>query len=202
MSVTETDRGDVTLPEGYIATYSGRTINPMEPELDAIVIEDIAHALSNQCRFTGHVATFYSVAEHSVRCALELLEKDFYSENADEWNSARELKLMKWALLHDASEAYLSDIARPVKNALGLGEVYKRAEAGLMVSICQKFDLPWPMPEEIKRVDDTLLRTEQRDLMPLGRIPGDEYAANPITETWTPTEARDQFLKLADELIY
>jgi len=187
------------LPKGYIATYSGRIINPLDPDPAEIAIEDIAHALSNQCRFTGHVRKFYSVAEHSVRCVHELINRDFYlAEYPDpqvEWD------LLRWALLHDASEAYLSDIARPVKQGLGLGDTYREAEEKLMMVIAEKYHMPWPMPDMIARVDDTLLRTEQRDLMPAGRIPGDEYADEKIEETWTPTEARDKFLVLADELI-
>lgn len=149
------------------------------------------------------------MAEHSVRCVRELIDRDFYGLTAhtldangdahlpqeDEWN------LLAWTLLHDATEAYLSDIARPVKQGLGFGEVYREAEDRLMKVIAERYGLMGTMPEAVKRVDDTLLRTEQRDLMPLGNHPGDEYAIDPIRETWTPKEARDAFLSLADELI-
>lgn len=189
---------DVSLPDGYIATFTGRSINPMQPDMDAISIVDIAHALSNQCRFTGHVRQFYSVAEHSVRCLLWVA--DYIKKYENDFDSHTELMTLKWTLLHDASEAYLSDIARPVKSGLGLGEVYKNAETNLMLCIAQKYGLSWPMPELVKRADDVLLRTEQRDLMPLGRIPGNEYLDEPILDTWDPPTARDKFLYYVDEL--
>lgn len=189
---------DVSLPDGYIATYTGRSINPMQPDMDAISAVDIAHALSNQCRFTGHVRQFYSVAEHSVRALLWVA--DYIRKYQNDFDPHMESMALKWTLLHDASEAYLSDIARPVKAGLGLGEVYKNAENNLMLCIAQKYGLSWPMPELVKRADDVLLRTEQRDLMPLGRIPGTEYLDEPIRDTWDPPTARDKFLRYVDEL--
>jgi uncharacterized protein len=135
--------------KGYIATYSGAIINPLHPNLNSIRIEDIAKSLSQQCRFTGHVSQFYSVATHSVLASILVPEKDAL-----------------WALLHDASEAYLSDIARPVKHGLGFGEAYREVETNLMSAICQRFGLDEDMPETVHWADDMLLRTEARDLMP------------------------------------
>jgi len=189
------------LPQGHIATYSGRVISPLDPDPAQIAIEDIAHALSNQCRFTGHVRTFYSVAEHSVRCVRELIDQNFYFPILEYPDPPEELDLLGWTLLHDASEAYLSDIARPVKQGLGFGGIYREVETRLMEVIATKYRLSWPQPDEVTRVDDVMLRTEQRDLMPKGRLPGDEYATEKIEETWTPTEARDRFLQFADEFL-
>jgi hypothetical protein len=134
---------------GTIVTFSGKQIDPLNPDPASINITDIAHALSNQCRFTGHVREFYSVAEHSIRCIDLVPQED-----------------QAWALMHDASEAYLSDIARPVKYQLGLGDIYREAEETLMVVIAERFGLPWPMPESVHEADDIMLRSEQRDLMP------------------------------------
>lgn len=128
-----------------IYTYTGRTIRPLDPDPDDIVIEDIAHALSQLCRFTGHTRKFSSVAEHCVRVS---------------WLVPRELALE--ALLHDASEAYLSDIARPVKKAPGFAETYLKYEAQLERAIATAFGLPEreEMHPEIKKADQYALEAE------------------------------------------
>jgi hypothetical protein len=164
-----------------IVTYTGRWIEPLTPDPDDIAIEDIAHALSNQCRFTGHVKQFYSVAEHSVRVSY-LLGENNYS------------KAVQWAgLLHDSSEAYLSDIARPVKRSPEISRFYDAAEEGLMTVIAEKFGFKWPMQKAVKWADDVLLRSEQRDLMADGRIPGTTYVSYTI-EPWAPDFAEEMFL--------
>ena len=78
---------------GWIQTYTGRQFWPLDPRIEDIDIHDIAHALSHQCRYSGHCLRFYSVAEHSV-----LLSHHVAGEH------------MLWALLHDAWEAYLAAI--------------------------------------------------------------------------------------------
>src|ERR1017187_10636100 len=80
-------------PHGSITTFSGIHFWPLLPNPADIRIEDIAHALSNQCRFAGHAREFYSVAEHSVRVSQLCPPEDAL-----------------WGLLHDASEAYLTDV--------------------------------------------------------------------------------------------
>lgn len=128
-----------------IYTFTGRTIRPLDPNPDDIVIEDIAHALSQQCRFTGHTRKFSSVAEHSVRVS---------------WMVPRSLALE--ALLHDASEAYLADIARPVKKAPGFAETYLKYEAQLERAVATRFGLPERerMHPEIKKADQYALEAE------------------------------------------
>lgn len=162
---------------GHIVTYTGRTIEPLHPDPAQISIEDIAHALSNVCRFTGHVRKFYSVAQHSVLCSLIVPQHLSFT-----------------ALLHDASEAYLSDVARPIKSQSEFGDVYKLFEHRLERAIAQRFAITYPYPAEIKWADEVLLRTEQRDLMPNTlRFPGDDYLWAPI-EPWLPEEAEAHFL--------
>ncbi|HEY6021802.1 MAG TPA: metal-dependent phosphohydrolase [Candidatus Paceibacterota bacterium] len=179
---------DETL-DGTIATYSGATIKPLDPDPNAIHLEDIAHALSNSCRFTGHVKEFYSVAQHSVLAARLILDK--YDNDTT---------LAKVALLHDASEAYLSDIARPIKQVPEFGTVYKKFEAKLEEAIAMRFDTEYPMPDEVKWADNVLLRTEQRDLMPaVFRHAGEDYLDETITG-WLPNKAEAEFLKLFNEL--
>lgn len=129
-----------------IRTYSGIYMNVFEPTLEMICIEDIAHALSMQCRFGGHLPSFYSVAQHSLNCSY-LIEEP-------------ELKLE--ALLHDASEAYLLDIPRPIKQRL---HNYKDLERELMILIFEKFGLTYPIHEKVKAVDETMLQLEWDCLM-------------------------------------
>lgn len=117
----------------YITTKSGRKVYPLSPEADQIHIDDIAHGLSNVCRFNGHTSSFFSVARHSINVAKRVL-----GEGADA-NTA--LK----ALLHDASEAYLCDIPTPVKEQI---TGYKESEEKMMRVIFEAFRLGWFTREE------------------------------------------------------
>lgn len=92
--------------DAWIQTYSGKKFYPYCPTAEMIDIEDVAHALSNICRFTGHSKFHYSVAQHSVHVANCML------------NAGYSPKMALTGLLHDASEAYLSDLNTPVKNCL------------------------------------------------------------------------------------
>jgi len=133
--------------EPWIQTYTGRRFSPTNPVVDAIVIEDIAHPLSMQCRFSGHVKEFYSVAQHSVLVSYICDTKDAL-----------------WGLLHDASEAYLVDIPRPIKQS-GKFDNYMEFEKVMQAAVCEKFGLPKDMPKSVKMADDMLLMTEARDFM-------------------------------------
>ena len=133
-----------------IETASGREFNFLEPTQDSISIEDIAHALSNICRYTGHVRDFYSVAQHSVLVARIVEEM-----------GRPELALR--ALLHDAAEAYIGDVSSPLKKLL---PEYRRIEAIVSAAIDRKFGFDGPEPPEVRRADYIALLTEKRDLMP------------------------------------
>ena len=88
----------------YITTYTGDHFDPTLPEAEHLHIEDIAHALSLICRGNGHVKTFFSVGSHCINCAKEAAARG-YSD-----------RLVLACLLHDASEAYLSDVPRPLRS--------------------------------------------------------------------------------------
>ena len=161
------------IPEGHIATYTGRIINPLDPDPEQIDILDICHHLSNICRFTGAVKSFYSVGEHSCRVSdiLEGPEKKLYG------------------VLHDASEAYIADLARPIKRTKEM-EFYRIIEKKLMDVIYIKFGLDINEPEEVKEADNIMLITEQRDLMPPETFCLNGY--KPLKtriKTWTSTQA-------------
>lgn len=172
-----------------IVTFTGRVIDPTDPDPRKINIRDIAHALSNQCRFTGHVREFYSVAQHSVLCANFVL---------NDLDGGKKLALT--ALLHDASEAYLSDIARPVKHSEGLYEAYATIESTLQGAISKKYKVPFPFPDTIKKVDDALLLAEQEQLMPRHRHIESLLKYRDEIEPWLPQEAEMAFLTMYTEL--
>lgn len=156
-----------------ILTFTGRYINPLDPDPDQIVAADIAHALSNICRYTGHTRDFYSVAQHSVMVAKMVPEEDRLA-----------------ALLHDASEAYLADVARPVKYQDGFREVYKEAEERLMKAIAAKFGFSYPLPQSVEEADDSILWAEMDALMPRQHYAAtDADYQNPIKRAWAPRQA-------------
>lgn len=170
--------------KGWIGTYTGKAFSVMHPEMSKadINIYDIAHALALACRWTGHVRRHYSVAQHSVLVA-KWLEENGYDRTTQ-----------KLGLFHDASEAYISDISRPVKEELSN---YKQIEERLMAVILEKYNLP-ALWSAIKIADDALLVTEWRDLMRAGPRKWDYQpkagAQKKTIRPWWPTRAEFQFL--------
>ena len=132
----------------WIETFMGKKFYILNPTEEMVCIEDIAHALSNQCRWTGHVSRFYSVAEHSIWVSRLCTPRD-----------------AMWGLLHDASEAYLCDLSRPVKHGSGIGPMYRQLEAKLMAVICKRFGLPEEMPHSVHAADNAMLFAEKKQLM-------------------------------------
>jgi hypothetical protein len=174
----------------FIETHTGRRFRPLEPDAANIDVRDIAHALSHQCRFSGHVIVHYSVAEHSVRVA-ELL----YARRLPRW-------VQLWGLLHDASEAYLVDIPSPLKCTPVFAE-YRAAEARLMRAVCERFHLQLEEPAAVKQADADLVATEARDLMPFVPPHWIGLTGTPLIETikpWHSTSAKREFLATYEEL--
>jgi len=136
------------MPRGdWLQSFLGQAVYPLDPDVSTISIIDVAHALSNQCRFLGHSRIFYSVAQHSV----------FVSELVPPQDAL-------WGLLHDASEAYLGDVPRPLKK-LPEFEQYRIIERLTTKLICEIFGLPPQQPESVTHADLVALATEARDLM-------------------------------------
>lgn len=154
-----------------IRTFTGIYFNVLEPTEAMINIEDIAHALSHLCRFNGHLPKFYSVGQHSYivagLCSPE-----------------RQLE----ALLHDASEAYLCDVPKPVKPLL---TNYKEIEDKLMALIAKKFGFQWPLSEEVHAADQNMLQLEWDHLM---------LANNEEIKIYKPSEVKKMFLDKFYEL--
>jgi uncharacterized protein len=171
----------------WMQTYTGRKFWPLDPRPDEIDIIDVAAALSKMCRFGGHCLNFYSVAEHCV------LTAKFVSE-----------PLRLTALLHDASEAYLVDIPRPIKRHLAN---YNDIEAQLMACVATRFGTAWPLPEEVKRVDTRILGDERGQNM----LQTDEIWLDPQGNTmeplgatlkfWAPPRAMSEFISAFREYL-
>jgi hypothetical protein len=168
---------------GWIETYTGRAFQPMNPDPLRISIRDIAHALSFKCRYTGHCSAFYSVAEHSVLMAGSTIDRE----------------VAQWCLLHDATEAYLPDVPRPLKPYIpGWAEIENRVE----VAVAKRFQLRLPKPDVVKTLDTRILLTEAADLLP-SRGEKWEIDARPLDvrlEFWAPPVAEGMFLRMYDTL--
>lgn len=167
-----------------ILLRSGAYLDLLKPEGCAFTIEDIAHGLSNVCRFAGQCEPFYSVAEHSVHVSrLVPIEHALAG------------------LLHDAAEAFIGDVAKPLKDLL---PEYRAVEEHMESVVLGRFGLTLPLPPEIKEADLVMLATEQRQIMrnrddwnyTRGRAPADV-----IIHGWPPAEAKRQFLARFAELI-
>lgn len=121
-----------------ITTYSGIKFSPLNPKEEDICIDDIAHALSLMTRANGHFPEFYSVAQHCIACCKEAIARGYSN------------RVTLALLLHDASEAYLSDITRPLKKHL---EIYLQAEARLQNMVYCMFLGELPNEQEQKQID-------------------------------------------------
>lgn len=168
-----------------ILTAAGRYFNFAEPESCDLDIEEIAHALSNLCRFTGHVRSFYSVAQHSVLVSRIVPPEDALA-----------------GLLHDAPEAFIGDVSKPLKEMLG---DYKRIEERVESAVFARFGLAPKLPASVKRADLIALITERRDLMPWHPSAWECAAGlDPLPEAIQPVcpvQARAMFLDRFIELV-
>jgi len=173
------DRGD------WMQTFTGRAFYPLAPEVQDIDSRDIAHALSLLCRYGGHVGRFYSVAEHCILISEAVAPADAL-----------------WALLHDATEAYLGDMIRPIKRAM---PTYRAVEDHLMEIICKRYGItPGPMPPGVKDADNRILLDERSVLLGIppqtwGSVENLESLGVTI-HAWSPKQAEARYLKHLKEL--
>lgn len=174
-----------------IFTHTGRLVDPLNMTAEDVDIQDIAHALGNQCRYSGHCDTFYSVAQHSILMA-DMAKMEGVS-----------LETQLKCLLHDAAEAYLSDIPRPLKHLEGFA-FYREAEDALLDVIFERFGLAPGMSPLLHYYDQVMLVTEQRDLMPPAASEGGKWFEVPewnrVIVGWSPYDAKLAFLATYDNL--
>lgn len=167
-----------------VQTCSGSYINFLDFSENVYEIHDIAYALSNICRFTGHCKKFYSVAQHCVIASYNV-----------------PLEYALDALMHDAVEAYLGDVSSPLKQLL---PEYKRIEKALYADIAASFGFNERTPDVVKHIDLVMLATEKRDLMSKpNTVWGILENIEPLTENiepLTPTFAYMSFMTRYYEL--
>lgn len=168
-----------------IETYSGLAIDPLNPEPSMIRIEDVAHGLANTCRYAGQCRFYYSVATHAVYVSRELADHDPI--------------VQLYGLFHDASEAYITDVPRPVKREL---PEYDRIERDVLAAVWERLDVPAPTDEQwatVMDADDRLFRYEAETLL-------SEFSPEPVPDLshelspGRPSEARQLFLDRAARL--
>lgn len=158
----------------WIRTASGALFDPYAPRACDVNIRDIAHALSNICRFAGHTRRFYSVAQHSVNVSLRCSDP-------------------RYGLLHDASEAYLDDIRAPLKRSEVFAG-YRTLERGVQSAVYERFGLDVALePHDLHSADEQECASEMSALMPNVDLPNDprQHEIVPLS----PLEAQRLFLE-------
>lgn len=164
-----------------IRTFTGKMIDPLHPKIELIDIHDIAHALSNLCRYTGHTPKHYSVAQHSV----------YVSYNC---------KHPLMGLLHDGSEAYMNDLAGPVKHHWLLWG-YRRAEGRMQKAIYEKYLGKGVIETADVKAADIAVREVEQNVMFKQHYefnPSLKYFDKPLNEMfacWTAEKAEHEFMK-------
>jgi hypothetical protein len=161
----------------WMQTYTGRQFWPLDPRPEEVFIEDIAHALSMLCRFGGHCLRYYSVAEHSIYVSRLL---------------PPEVALV--GLLHDATEAYVADVPRPLKRFI---PGYKEVEEAVWLAVARRFGLPSAVPVEVKSADNAALATEAIQVMASPPSPWclPERPASFTIVGMTPSQAKEEFMR-------
>lgn len=185
----------VKISDQWIALLSGGRFNYNKPEESDVTIEDIASALSNVCRFSGHLPRFYSVAQHCVNVSRLVPEEFAFT-----------------GLMHDTAEAFTNDLPTPLKWAL---PIFKELELKIEAAMGKRFGFQFPYPPSIKEADTTMLILEKRFvkedksewplyediekkiLQPINMV----RLLNTVDlQSWQPRRAKREFLERFEEL--
>jgi hypothetical protein len=165
----------------FIQRYTGYKFDLIDATVDDIKIADIAHSLACSNRFYGHTFAPYSIAQHSIICA------DIAKQRGVDQMSL---------LLHDATEAYVGDVAKHIKEFLG--DRYANLENRIARIIADKYSTCWQLTPSMKQIDYDVLETEFRDLMRRGKFPDRPVYGKAIKDlhiqVWPWHYAEDQFL--------
>lgn len=170
-------------------TYTGKVFDPLAIKVSDVDIRDIAHALSMMCRGGGQIAYFYSVGQHCLNCSYEAEARGY----------SRRLQLA--CLLHDASEAYIADIIRPVKRGLSN---YLEIESMIMNTIWEAFHLEDLTEDEHqlwKEIDNHMLWYEFNYMMPHIKKEQVEIYSKPDVEERTHLDIEEKYLQRFEELL-
>lgn len=178
-----------TYPPRRILTYTGRMVDPLAMTAADVCVADIAHALSQKCRFTGHTVPFFSVAEHCLDVAAAV---------ADNGGTPQE---QLWALLHDAGEAYLPDVAAPIKDFFyvqdgNMKRPFRWVEDWILDAVAEHLGLSGCFPAIVNDADKACCAVELDELM---TGPGEDVTA-PMP-TMSPIEAEAAWLQAVAELV-
>ena len=166
-----------------MALYSGKPFYPLDPSPDEVDIQDIAHSLSMTTRYGGHAKSFYTVAQHSV-----ILSNIVSKENAFV------------ALMHDATEAYIGDLIRPIKYML---PKFIELEENIWRAVALRYNLPIVIPDEVKFHDTKICFTERNCLMNHTGETDWGHEVEPhdfIIEPWSQEKSYKMFIKRFEEL--
>ncbi|MCQ2521622.1 MAG: hypothetical protein MJ105_04520 [Lachnospiraceae bacterium] len=179
-----------TYMAAYLKTYMGYKVDPLDPKEEYITLEDIAHALSLNCRGNGQVTHFYSVCQHCINCAKEAKAR------------GESVRVQFAALLHDGAEAYLSDLIRPIKDGM---PGYREMEDRFLKVILAKFGLADLTKEEwqkVKKIDDDLLTIDLVELLK-EPMPEEGYQVKRRPDiAFVPFEdAEKEYLQMANEYL-
>jgi len=189
MSLAAEYEKDYKMEHAIIVTHSGLEVDILNPTSDMLCLDDVAYALSNLCRFTGHPSRFYSVSEHCVHCSY----------------IPGDIQLQRACLLHDSSESIINDLSSPLKAVL---PKYRGIEESLLLVIFGKYGLnsipPWD--DQIVHADHGMTRVEINELMPKSKAFDYMYETYPVLENppsiqnWPAKFAGKMFLQRAKDL--
>lgn len=170
----------------WLQTFTGRQFWPLDPQPGDVDIADIAHALSLICRYGGHTQRFYSVAEHAVHVSRAVPPEDALR-----------------GLLHDAAEAYVGDMVRPLKHHM---PEYRQVEWRIIDVIYESLALTGPhYPDSVREADNRILLDERNALLTRPPVAWEQDGLEPLgieIKSWRPELAEAYFLTRFHELTY
>lgn len=192
----------VHVTDAAIETYTGRQFHLLAPRIEELCFDDIAHALSNICRFNGHSQRPYYVAEHSCLIADRVHEEIRRSSSPhyvkDMFGSTR-WRIELAALMHDAAEAYIGDMTRPLKVKM---LAFKDVEARIDAAVGQWLGTPYPLPPIVKEFDSRILHDERKQVMSQSTNMWGTDSLEPLgveVQFWTQKRCKREF---ADRFFY